>query len=400
MMVEIDSSEQSKMNNLVEDTKKENALKNARRAMENEDYEKAEEYYNIVQMEEPENWEANFYSTYSKAMQTNLNNISNAVYSITNCIKTVFKDIKKLDDNVQQNKAIKQISTDLSAFTTVGYNNVINFYNSQIAIYGNNSHFFANAVSDAKLKCANNILPFADMLAFFGRELISEFGGNEFTNSINIQSHETAVKTVDDLYKSTNNRFYDSNSNDILEKYTDELKKIKPPLILEKEEVLGIPEKKTLFADLETKEDGGFSFLTKPLAPDGCGCGWCPAFVTAPIFIIVAIAFGIIMAIITPESNSTSASNIGDQKIKARVQLEQAIKTNLREPKSYQNIVTDAWPLEEYIYVKNTFRGKNLYGGYEVCTFVARFNFNATAWEITNNPSSDNGCRAIMIALP
>jgi hypothetical protein len=126
--------------------------------------------------------------------------------------------------------------------------------------------------------------------------------------------------------------------------------------------------------------------------------------------LIGIIVFAIIIAIIdlNKESNISSGeaprntANIEDQKIKARVELELSIKANLRDPKSYKNTATDVWTLEEYIYVKNTFRGKNLYGGYEVCTFVAQFNFNTkpTEWEITNKPSGNSGCRAIMIALP
>jgi len=165
--------------------------------------------------------------------------------------------------------------------------------------------------------------------------------------------------------------------------------------------------------DLKSKKSRDFSFLIKPLihAPEDIGCGCIPAgcfsYITAPIFIIGFVVLMIISAIAPKNSstsapNSTSTSNIEDQKIEARVQLAQAIKANLREPKSYQNTAIEVWTLEEYIYVSNTFKGKNRFGGYEVCTFVARFNFNTkpAEWAITNNPKSDSGCREIMIALP
>ena len=120
------------------------------------------------------------------------------------------------------------------------------------------------------------------------------------------------------------------------------------------------------------------------------------------IFLIISLVISILITLLLPddESSSTSASNIGEQKIKARIELEQSIKANLREPKSYQNTATEVYTLEEYIYVKNTFRGKNRYGGYEICTVVAQFNFNTkpAEWAITNNPSSNSGCSAIMIA--
>ena len=141
--------------------------------------------------------------------------------------------------------------------------------------------------------------------------------------------------------------------------------------------------------------------IHNPLRPEndksnfGCGKG-------CLIFFIISLVISIFVALLSPddESSSASASNIGDQKIKAQVQLVQSIKANLRDPKSYQNIAIDVYTVDEYIFVKNTFRGKNRYGGYEICTVVAQFNFNTkpAEWAITNNPSSNSGCSAIMIA--
>ncbi|MCL1849863.1 MAG: hypothetical protein FWF70_00375 [Bacteroidetes bacterium] len=175
-----------------------------------------------------------------------------------------------------------------------------------------------------------------------------------------------------------------------------------------------VEEAKKMMVEVDTKpkKSRDFSFLTKPLwRTDDIGCGCLPvgcfSFTATPIFIIGLVVLMIIGAIApknssTSASNSTSTSNIEDQKIEARVQLAQAIKANLRDPKSYQNTEIDVYTVEEYIFVKNTFRGKNRYGGYEICTFVARFNFNTkpAEWAITNNPKSDSGCREIMIALP
>jgi ribosomal protein S27E len=142
--------------------------------------------------------------------------------------------------------------------------------------------------------------------------------------------------------------------------------------------------------------------IHNPLKPEkdkgnfGCGKG---CLIIFAILFVIAIFIGLL----SPNDGSGStSSNIEDQKIEALVKLKLAIKANLRDPESYQNVATDTWILEEYIFVKNTFRGKNRYGGYELCTFVAQFNFNTKPkeWGITNNPSSDIGCRAIMIALP
>jgi tetratricopeptide (TPR) repeat protein len=130
--------------------KSENALKNARRAMEDKNFQKAQEYYSIVQTEEPENWEANFYILYcEKFIPRGLLSIPS--YSLNRfSIRNVLKDIKKLADNTQQNEAIKKIS--------------------------------------------NNLLAWEELLDIFIEELFSEFGKNEFTISIKRQCDETLLR--------------------------------------------------------------------------------------------------------------------------------------------------------------------------------------------------------------
>ncbi|MDR2593426.1 MAG: hypothetical protein LBC87_01465 [Fibromonadaceae bacterium] len=186
MMVTIDTS-----------TKLENALKNARRARECKDYEQAEKYYSIVKMEDPENWEANFYSTYSKAY------LSSNVSSVKNCIKSVLKDIKKLNDKVQQNEAIKQISTDIFDFASKTY--------------------------DVSIRNENRILlSTPDMLTSFGETLISEFGENEFTTSINIQCYEITLELLNKLYNSNIDTEFESGLKNLIQQHAEEMKKFCP----------------------------------------------------------------------------------------------------------------------------------------------------------------------------
>jgi len=257
MMVTIDNS-----------AKLENALKNARRARENKNYEQAEECYKIILMEEPDNWEANFYSIYFKAMQTNIGNISQAAYSITNSTKTVLKDIKKLDDTIQQNEAITQMSTDISAFVSIMYNATIYSYNSNIKIYKNYSDndILEPVELEGKIRCINEahekILPSTEMLRTFGNELISEFGKNEFTDSINIQCHETALKILKEFHNSiADTRIDTSGLKKYLQKYADDLKKLKPS-----SEILSLSEKNPLFEDLNSNQTFGcFSEWLKAL---------------------------------------------------------------------------------------------------------------------------------------
>jgi len=202
MMVTIDTS-----------AKLENALKNARRAMENKDYEKARECYNIVQMEDPENWEANFYSAYCKK---SLNRSS---------IKNVLKDVKKLEDNALQNKAIEQISKELE-------DNAL-----QQDILGVLTLVGTDKI-ERSLENGSAILEGEENLGVFVEELFLEFGKNEFTTSIKIRCDKALLKVrikhYEILLKIQNNVITtlikeDKAFNwDSAEKYADELAKINP----------------------------------------------------------------------------------------------------------------------------------------------------------------------------
>lgn len=199
MIVTIDNSD-----------KFESALKNANRAMNEGDYGQAEKYYNIAKMIEPENWEANFFCVFSKVAQEKVPNVD--VSPIRRSIKNIFNDIKKLDNTTKQNEAIELISTMLSTCAMAASN-----------VYKSNSYNFYDDIS----KCADSLLPFPRLLTFFGNELVSEFGENEFTDKINIQCHETALKIVKDLYNGTRFSNYCYRAIDIVKEYTDELGKIK-----------------------------------------------------------------------------------------------------------------------------------------------------------------------------
>src|SRR5215475_14531669 len=89
-----------------------NALINARRAKECQNYRQARVYYRTVLREDPEHWEAFFYSTYCEAIEAD---ISRGAEAIRNCIILVLKDIKKLNDADEQKEAIKQIHKDITS---------------------------------------------------------------------------------------------------------------------------------------------------------------------------------------------------------------------------------------------------------------------------------------------
>ena len=65
----------------------------ARRAKDENDVESACKYYEMIIMENPNDWEALFYYNYYKAENTNLKNMSFSVNKLSNAMDGVFKAV-------------------------------------------------------------------------------------------------------------------------------------------------------------------------------------------------------------------------------------------------------------------------------------------------------------------
>lgn len=102
----------------------ENDLLNARRAMKKEDWEKAEHYYDLVEKHDPSNWEAIFYSSYSKAKVSLL---SNDIYNRQASFKILRNSLALMVDkfHIEQEAAYKtligRIHSDIIAMAQSAY---------------------------------------------------------------------------------------------------------------------------------------------------------------------------------------------------------------------------------------------------------------------------------------
>jgi hypothetical protein len=107
----------------------EKALKNARRARNDNNSELAEKYYEEVRDIDPDNWEAVFFNTYFKAMQCKIIEIQSAAISVNNCIDTVLNLIK---DNVsgekEQEEAVSEVTIRVIEISNMLFNGAKNHY--------------------------------------------------------------------------------------------------------------------------------------------------------------------------------------------------------------------------------------------------------------------------------
>jgi tetratricopeptide (TPR) repeat protein len=86
----------------------------AHRARDDNNYENAAKYYEMILQENPDSWEANFYTTYYQSINCKTCDISVAANRISACEDTVFRLIKEnITDLDEQMKAVYEISERL-----------------------------------------------------------------------------------------------------------------------------------------------------------------------------------------------------------------------------------------------------------------------------------------------
>lgn len=107
----------------------EKILRNARRAKQQEDWEETEKYYNIVEIHDPSNIEAIFYSSYGKMRLALTNSDSckrkNALNAFQKCISLI-PDSFNSENEFKNRDLIKEISNDLLAANKYNYTTVTN----------------------------------------------------------------------------------------------------------------------------------------------------------------------------------------------------------------------------------------------------------------------------------
>lgn len=215
--VKVDSS--SKLKNLYEI---------ARRSRDDNNTEKAAQYYDMILQEDPMSWEASFYTTYYSAMQTNIAGIRSAAIKVSNCIDTVLKLIK---DNVPEEKeqlsAVLEVNIRVMSIASMLYNAAESHYNGiDIGIRSKYTQEYVDRLRATR-----------DLMYNMGNQIEKIWGGNEAFGAIAATAWKDGVAKHKKLLqhlgmKEFNLKDIDSYSQKIgkydpkyLEKHDEEVKK-------------------------------------------------------------------------------------------------------------------------------------------------------------------------------
>lgn len=116
----------------IDNTKRlDNLLQLARRSRDDNNDKEAAEYYNQILLDDPNNWEAVFYSNYLAASSTTVGNAVSTLTSLKNCLNTVFSLIDKIPDDEERQTAIKEVISKTNILGTLIWSAESNRYNNQ-----------------------------------------------------------------------------------------------------------------------------------------------------------------------------------------------------------------------------------------------------------------------------
>lgn len=105
----------------------------ARRAKDENNYDKASDFYRQILLMNPNSWEANFYSTYYNAMQCTIGEISFSAGMVDNCLRNVLTLLKDSENIERQKEVCLELTSACSRmcrqFLKASYNHWYDFQN-------------------------------------------------------------------------------------------------------------------------------------------------------------------------------------------------------------------------------------------------------------------------------
>lgn len=123
-LMSVTSEENTLKSEGAKDKKLENLRILAERAREENDSITASKYYEQILIEDPNDWEANFYPIFYDCHNIKIAQIGDAATRVNNIIPSVFKIIDKTLSGEEKNTAYTRITTEVTSFYSMLLNNI------------------------------------------------------------------------------------------------------------------------------------------------------------------------------------------------------------------------------------------------------------------------------------
>ncbi|MDR1116125.1 MAG: NINE protein [Tannerella sp.] len=180
----------------------------ARRAKNDNHAEIAAKHYEMILADDPNSWEAVFYTVYFKAMQGTIAEIPTAATSIYNCTNTVLGLIKDtVNDETEQEQAVKEVAIRVMDISKILFNSAKNNYYD--------SSFRTKYIQEYLYRAFSSIYTAFNL----GNQLESFFGDKKYACELAIKAWKLGIKSFDEVDKEyTNIRKKDNSFSSLFSK--------------------------------------------------------------------------------------------------------------------------------------------------------------------------------------
>lgn len=155
----------------------------ARRALDNSDYEKGKRYYEQILLNNPDDWESNFYSLYCKAMCCKIAEIQTMLQLLTESLSTNMELISKIVDKDKKYAATKEMSTNLLDLDSILHNAEVSHYNK-----------IDGSIRDKYLQDYVNTCLDSILLSYMLGEAIEIYFGEEYAKDLSVPAWKQGVQ--------------------------------------------------------------------------------------------------------------------------------------------------------------------------------------------------------------
>ncbi len=211
LMVEVSGS--VKVDN---SAKLQNYYQLARRAANDNNASDAAKYYDLIRQEEPNSWEAYFYSVYFEAMNTTIGNITSAANKVTNCVGTVLNMIDQtVTDPDIKFQAVGDVAGRCQSLASMMYRAALDHYNG--ISDESRKYYYKDLIERG---CATR-----DMLLYCGN-LIEQKFGEKYAKSLSSIIWQTAIDFQRSMFGMR--EFRTEENKKIIDNYAKRIQKYDP----------------------------------------------------------------------------------------------------------------------------------------------------------------------------
>lgn len=198
---------EKKTSSVANSEKIQNLYQVARRAKNDKNYEQAEKYYDMILIEDPNSWEASYYTTYFNVANCKIGEISPAADKLANCLNSVFNLIEEYASSTEETSAISDIYTTTKNLAELMYASAQNHY----ARFKDTS----NSITEFLYRCDS----IYNLLCELGDQLEKRFISNPAIKSMCVEAWKKGIEIK------LNYRFWDEPSKQRILSYSDKVKK-------------------------------------------------------------------------------------------------------------------------------------------------------------------------------